>query len=200
MGESISLFVAGSKSAIKETLKLIAAKGKIQLQAQSDEIEITAEKRIALTSTQAAQLWAGGKNILLTCGGAYIKIGNGNIQLHAPGDLVFRAANHDWGGPDRLSMPPTVLPQPPERLAYSQKLDWEGVSAAWLPMSETRRTLVQKASRPLALLSSGPAQPETRAALSNTADEVRYLASMRMEWEVEEFIDLPETASEDEHE
>jgi type VI secretion system secreted protein VgrG len=42
VGQHISLFVAGVKD--KVALKLIAAKGKVQVQAQSDAMELTADK------------------------------------------------------------------------------------------------------------------------------------------------------------
>ncbi|MCQ4146117.1 DUF2345 domain-containing protein, partial [Vogesella sp. AC12] len=42
VGQHISLFVAGVKD--KVSLKLIAAKGKVQVQAQSDAMELTADK------------------------------------------------------------------------------------------------------------------------------------------------------------
>jgi type VI secretion system secreted protein VgrG len=48
VGKSISLFVAGVKD--KVALKLIAAKGKVQVQAQSDAMEITADKDVTITS------------------------------------------------------------------------------------------------------------------------------------------------------
>ncbi|MGL4605552.1 MAG: DUF2345 domain-containing protein, partial [Iodobacter sp.] len=71
-GQHISLFVAGVKDQI--ALKLIAAKGKIQLQAQSDDIELTADKNARLTAIKGKSLFNAKQEILLTAGGAYIRI------------------------------------------------------------------------------------------------------------------------------
>ena len=99
VGESISLYVAGSKAAIKETLKLIAAKGKIQMQAQSGEIDATAEQAMKITSVSASQLWAGKTDITFVCGGAYVKIRNGNIEIHAPNNVSLKGAQIPVAGP-----------------------------------------------------------------------------------------------------
>ena len=109
-GESISLFVEGSKAKLKETIKLIAAKGKVQIQAQSDDIDLAAEKRIAITSISADQLWSGKANVTLLCGGAMVKLENGNIYLHAPGTVSIKAANHSWRGPGSMGTKMPIFP------------------------------------------------------------------------------------------
>ncbi|SCK08599.1 type VI secretion system Vgr family protein [Vogesella sp. LIG4] len=112
VGQHISLFVAGVKDRV--TLKLIAAKGKVQLQAQSDAMELTADKDVAISSLSASQLFNGKKEVLLTCGGAYIRIKDGKIELHAPGKVSFKGASHDWSGPASTSVPfPSFKPPQP---------------------------------------------------------------------------------------
>ncbi|MDN0083414.1 type VI secretion system Vgr family protein [Crenobacter sp. SG2305] len=96
VGQHLSLFVAGVKDAI--SLKLIAAKGKVQVQAQSDSVEVTADKDVNLTAIKGQQLFNGKKEILLTCGGAYVRIKDGKIELHAPGKISFKGGSHDWSG------------------------------------------------------------------------------------------------------
>ncbi|MDW5419198.1 DUF2345 domain-containing protein, partial [Iodobacter sp. CM08] len=103
VGQHISLFVAGVKD--KVALKLIAAKGKIQLQAQSDDIEITADKNVKLTAIKGKGLFNAKQEILLTAGGAYIRIKDGKIELHAPGKVSIKGGSHDWGGPASLTLP-----------------------------------------------------------------------------------------------
>jgi type VI secretion system secreted protein VgrG len=98
VGSHISLFVAGVKD--KVALKLIAAKGKIQLQAQSDDIEITACKE---SITVVAK-----DEILVTAGGGYIRLKGGNIEIHCPGTVTVKGASHDVSGPAsmNLTLPP----------------------------------------------------------------------------------------------
>ncbi|WP_254894885.1 DUF2345 domain-containing protein, partial [Chromobacterium violaceum] len=96
VGQHISLFVAGVKD--KVALKLIAAKGKVQVQAQSDAMELTADKDVTITSVKQKIHLNGKQEILLTSGGAYVRIKDGKIELHAPGTVSFKGASHDWSG------------------------------------------------------------------------------------------------------
>ncbi|WP_258186956.1 DUF2345 domain-containing protein, partial [Chromobacterium haemolyticum] len=129
VGQHISLFVAGVKDKI--ALKLIAAKGKIQVQAQSDSIEVTADKDVKITAIKGQQLWNGKKEILLTSGGAYVRIKDGKIELHAPGTVSFKGANHDWSGPASTSLP-TPSFKPPQPCNY-QAADAAHAGAASAP-------------------------------------------------------------------
>ena len=109
VGQHISLFVAGVKDQI--ALKLIAAKGKVQLQAQSDNIEVTGDQDVKITAIKGQQLWNGKKEILLTSGGAYVRIKDGKIELHAPGTVSFKGGRHDWSGPASMSPPFPLFPK-----------------------------------------------------------------------------------------
>ncbi|MBM3117930.1 type VI secretion system tip protein VgrG, partial [Jeongeupia naejangsanensis] len=95
VGEHISLFVAGVKDQI--ALKLIAAKGKVQVQAQSDNVEINAAKDIQQTANQNIHVIAG-EEILLTAGGGYIRLKGGNIEIHCPGKVDVKGADHSFSG------------------------------------------------------------------------------------------------------
>ncbi|AMC34082.1 type VI secretion system Vgr family protein [Janthinobacterium sp. B9-8] len=108
VGSHISLFVAGVKD--KVALKLIAAKGKIQLQAQSDDIEITADKNVKITACKESITVTAKDEILMTAGGGYIRLKGGNIEIHCPGTVSIKGASHELSGP--ASMNP-LLPQFP---------------------------------------------------------------------------------------
>ncbi|MCX7208097.1 MAG: type VI secretion system Vgr family protein [Proteobacteria bacterium] len=108
VGQHISLFVAGVKDQV--ALKIIAAKGKIQLQAQSDDIEITGDKSIKITACKESITVVAKDEILVTAGGGYIRLKGGNIEIHCPGTVTVKGANHDVSGPAQM-MPP--LPQFP---------------------------------------------------------------------------------------
>ncbi|GHD57798.1 type IV secretion protein Rhs [Jeongeupia chitinilytica] len=107
VGEHISLFVAGVKDQI--ALKLIAAKGKVQVQAQSDNVEINAARDIQQAANQHIN-WNAKQEILLTSGGAYIRIKGGNIEIHAPGKIDVKGASHSLEGPASTNV---VLPKFP---------------------------------------------------------------------------------------
>ena len=108
VGQHISLFVSGVKD--KVALKLIAAKGKVQVQAQSDAMELTADKDLSITSVKQKIHFNGKQEILLTSGGAYVRIKDGKIELHAPGTVSFKGGSHDWSGPASMKIQPPFMP------------------------------------------------------------------------------------------
>ena len=110
-GQHISLFVAGVKDQI--ALKLIAAKGKIQLQAQSDDMEITGDKDLKITACKESITVVAKDEILVTAGGGYIRLKGGNIEIHCPGKVSVKGASHDVSGPAQMSPP---LPQFPNSI------------------------------------------------------------------------------------
>ncbi len=118
VGESMSLFVAGSDK-IKETLKLIAAKGKIQMQAQSGEIEITADQAIKMTAINKDVTMLAPKDITMTSGGGYVKLGGGNIDIHAPGMVSIKCAKLVIEGPVSLGVAAQTFPQ--SQIAFDQE-------------------------------------------------------------------------------
>uniref|UniRef100_UPI000647B075 DUF2345 domain-containing protein n=1 Tax=Chitinibacter sp. ZOR0017 TaxID=1339254 RepID=UPI000647B075 len=108
VGQHISLFVAGVKD--KVALKLIAAKGKVQLQAQSDDIEIVGDKDLKVSACKETITVVAKDEILVTAGGGYIRLKGGNIEIHCPGKVSVKGANHNVSGPDQMNPP---LPQFP---------------------------------------------------------------------------------------
>jgi len=96
IGEKLSLFVQNAG------MKLFAGKGKVEVQAHSDGIELTAHKGVRVISITEAVEMAGKKEILLTSGGAYIRIKDGNIEMHAPGTIDVKGAKRVFDGPTSL--------------------------------------------------------------------------------------------------
>ncbi|MFT3848872.1 MAG: type VI secretion system tip protein TssI/VgrG [Propionivibrio sp.] len=101
VGQHISLFVNGVKDKI--ALKLIAAHGKIQVQAQHGPLEATAQDDLTITSTQGKVVVAAQDELLLTAGGGYLRLKDGNIDIHCPGTVSIRGALHRFEGPDSLA-------------------------------------------------------------------------------------------------
>ncbi|PRY03120.1 type VI secretion system Vgr family protein [Paraburkholderia sp. BL25I1N1] len=93
VGEKISLFAQTAG------MKLFAGKGKVQVMALSDNIELTADKTVKVVSTSDAVSVVAQKEITLTAAGAVIKMSGGNISVHAPGALDFKGASHSFAGP-----------------------------------------------------------------------------------------------------
>lgn len=105
VAEKFSLFVQNAG------IKLFAAKGKIEIQAHADNIEITAQKAVKVISATERIEAAARQEILLTSGGAYIRIKDGNIEIHAPGKVDIKGTEHNFAGPAGMSYPLPGLPQ-----------------------------------------------------------------------------------------
>lgn len=114
----ISLFTYGKASNPKKpnqeaSLSLHSASGKVSSQSQSDKTQVTADKAITVTSTTADVQIQAPKHVLLTAQGAYIKMSGGNIEVHAPGKVNFKAAMKSWtsGKSDHnlLKLPSPIL-------------------------------------------------------------------------------------------
>jgi len=84
-------------------IKLVAAAGKVTIQAQTDAMEITAMKGITITSTQDEIIISAQKKITLQCGGSYVTISPDKIENGCSGDFKVKSANFDYAGPATLS-------------------------------------------------------------------------------------------------
>jgi len=86
-GERISLYTQ------KLGIKLFAGKGKVEIQAQSDEMTLDALKDIRITSSEGKIVISAKQEIVLSgSGGAYIRIGDGVVESGAPDKIIERAA------------------------------------------------------------------------------------------------------------
>ncbi|MBN3829520.1 type VI secretion system tip protein VgrG, partial [Burkholderia sp. Ac-20384] len=111
IGQKLSLFVQNAG------MKLFAGKGKVEIQAQSDNIEVTAQKAVKVVSATAQIEIAADQGILLTSGGAYIRIKDGNVEVHAPGKIDIKGASHTFAGPASMGYPlPSPRPDQPGQL------------------------------------------------------------------------------------
>ncbi|WP_175913615.1 type VI secretion system Vgr family protein [Burkholderia metallica] len=91
-------------------MKLFAAKGKVEVQAHADNIEVTAQKTVKLVAATENVDVAAKQELLLTSGGAYIRIKGGNIEIHAPGKIDFKGAQHAFAGPTSMPYPLPAMP------------------------------------------------------------------------------------------
>jgi type VI secretion system secreted protein VgrG len=124
---SISLF------AYRDGMKFYAAKGKVALQAQSDEMALAALKDLTITSTDGKIIINAAKEIWIGAQGSYIKINGEGIVNGTPGQILERCASWDKPGPASMRMPVPPLPliplaQNPAEL-YTQTFDASTVIA-----------------------------------------------------------------------
>lgn len=85
-GERISLY------AQKLGIKLFASKGKVEIQAQGDEMTLDALKDIRISSSEGKIIISAKKEIILTSGGGYIRIADGTVECAAPDKIIERGA------------------------------------------------------------------------------------------------------------
>ncbi len=83
----------------QQTAKLIAGQGEVQVKADNNDIKIIADKSVQVTAVNNKVLVNAEQEIMLACGGAYIKLSGGNIYLHAPGTIEHKGAAHPFMGP-----------------------------------------------------------------------------------------------------
>lgn len=104
VAEKISLF------AFKAGLKLFAAKGKVEIQAQSDDLDIIAEKVLRILSTTGRLELSGKDEVLITCGGSFIRINSSGITQGTGGKWEAKASQKSLAGPERISYEMPLLP------------------------------------------------------------------------------------------
>jgi type VI secretion system secreted protein VgrG len=85
-GEAVSLF------AQKLGIKIFAGRGKVEIQAQSDEMTLDALKDIRISSSEGKLVISAKQEIILTSGGGYIRIADGVVECAAPDKIIQRAA------------------------------------------------------------------------------------------------------------
>ncbi|WP_369819279.1 DUF2345 domain-containing protein [Achromobacter sp. Root83] len=62
-------------------------------------MRLQADRSVELSASNEHVLVSADKHITLLCGGAYIKIADGNIELGMPGTFTVKAASHSMKGP-----------------------------------------------------------------------------------------------------
>ena len=92
-------------------LQLIAAKDNIDLQAQSDQMQIQARDEINILSSHAHIDWAAAKSISLsTADGANITIKDGNITVQCPGKILVQAGKKSFVDAETLNYAMPTMP------------------------------------------------------------------------------------------
>ncbi|KGT93073.1 type IV secretion protein Rhs [Enterobacter cancerogenus] len=104
-GEAVSVL------ARKAGMKLFAAKGKVEIQAQDDALEAIAKKDVTVTSVEGKVVITGATELVVNCDGAYMKLAGGNMELGAPRNILLKCANVQKMGSADYDAPKKELPQ-----------------------------------------------------------------------------------------
>ncbi|MCZ9450022.1 type VI secretion system tip protein VgrG [Klebsiella michiganensis] len=110
-GEAVSML------ARKAGMKLFAAKGKVEIQAQDDALDSIAKKDVTVTSTEGRVEITAAKDVVLkNLDGSFIQLQGKNIILGCEGNILWKCANAQKMGSVSMS---SVMPQFPS--GYSGK-------------------------------------------------------------------------------
>ncbi|MEK5771240.1 type VI secretion system Vgr family protein [Acinetobacter variabilis] len=112
--DKISLFAA------QQGLKAVAAKGKVELQAQDDAIETIARQKVKIISTEDRIEIISPKEIVLTAGGSQLKINGQGVFGVTGGKFECKAGKHSFMGGANVTY---EVPQLPNKPLYSNRLD-----------------------------------------------------------------------------
>lgn len=112
--EKVSLF------AHKAGMKLFAAAGKVEIQAQTAGVDVIADQVLKLISAKKSVEIAAAEEIKLSCGGSYIKINEKGIEQGTGGKWVAHGGSHSFSGPRQEQV---VLPN-----FNSPRENWMGLA------------------------------------------------------------------------
>jgi type VI secretion system secreted protein VgrG len=105
-GEAVSML------ARKAGMKLFAAKGKVEIQAQDDALDAIAKKDLTVTSTDGRVEITAAKDVVLkNLDGSFIQLQGKNIILGCGGNILLKCANVQKMGPATVSSPPHEFPK-----------------------------------------------------------------------------------------
>ncbi|HGY1229629.1 TPA: type VI secretion system Vgr family protein [Citrobacter farmeri] len=84
-------------------MKLVAASGKVEIQAQTDAMDLFANKTLTICSSEDEIIISAKKKLTLQCGGSYITIDPAKIENGTGGNFNVKSANFDYAGPAKLN-------------------------------------------------------------------------------------------------
>lgn len=110
-GQAIG-YLAGAQKADGIGLAIIASAGPVDMQAQHDDINLSAQGELQIISINAeAEMAAGTTLHLAVDGGASMTIEGGNITFACPGTIKVHARSHQFEGPKNASYSLPLFPQ-----------------------------------------------------------------------------------------
>ncbi|PKF34076.1 type VI secretion system Vgr family protein [Acinetobacter proteolyticus] len=119
----ISLFTA------QDGIKQVAAKGKFEVQAQSDGMDLLAKQGIRIISTEDRIEITSPKEIVITAGGSQIKLNGSGIFPVTGGKFEVKAGQHLFMGGAKINTSLPILKEPvfAEVKKFSHRLDFSSL-------------------------------------------------------------------------
>lgn len=96
-GELVSIF------AQKLGIKLFASRGKVEIEAQSDEMRLMADKNMTITSANGRVVIEAKNELLLKCGGSYFRMTSTGIEDGTRGERTIKSTAFSRQGPSSLA-------------------------------------------------------------------------------------------------
>lgn len=103
--QKLSLF------AVQDGARLYAGKGKVEIQAQGDGIDVIARKGIKIISTEDQIEMTAAKKIVLTAGGSQIEISSSGVLPTTGGKFEVKAGQHQFVPGMKVNMNLPFFPQ-----------------------------------------------------------------------------------------
>ena len=93
-------------------IKQVVGKGKIEIQAQSDGLDLFAKQGIQIISTEDRIEISSPKEIVITAGGSQIKLNGSGIFLTTGGKFEVKAGQHLFMGGAKVNTSLPILKEP----------------------------------------------------------------------------------------
>ena len=112
-GQSFTVVAEGAVSLLSRNqgMQLLAAKGRVNIQAQSDDLSMSSQQNLDIQSSEGKVTVSANQELILACGGAYIKLSGGNIELGCPGQILLKSTNMQKMGPTSLDIASVEMPR-----------------------------------------------------------------------------------------
>ncbi|WP_232447228.1 DUF2345 domain-containing protein [Burkholderia ubonensis] len=83
----------------KAGMALVAAAGRVRIEAQTDGIDVRAKKSVNISSTTDSVHLHAAKEIVLHAGNTQVRIGDHGYTVHTAGEHAIHAGSHQTDGP-----------------------------------------------------------------------------------------------------
>ena len=113
-GKSLLVSVLDKISLFAQNLgvKIFAAKGPVEIQAQGDTMTLAALKDVKVESADGRLILTAKNEVWIGAGGSYIKITNGLIENGTTGQIVEKCASWDKAGGEASTLNDTLIGSP----------------------------------------------------------------------------------------
>jgi type VI secretion system secreted protein VgrG len=71
-------------------IKMFATAGKVEIQAQNDALDLLAQKQLTIASQEDKVLITAKKELLLNCGGSYIRLSEAGIEMGTAKNVLMK--------------------------------------------------------------------------------------------------------------